>query len=390
MGQTASNLDRAPGPAGGVLAAGVPVGSVAGVELRLHWTCLIAGTAITVVLVGGVFPDAAPGFSDATYLGMGLVTALLIFASLVLHELGHALEARRNGMPTRVITLWMLGGVRGSSGPFPSAASEARVALAGPAVSAALCAALVAVGQIGGLPNSVAAVFESLAWANVLLLAFSMIPAVPLDGGRVLHAVLWGRSGDLPSATRVASRVSQAIAALLIVLGFAAVLAGLAIGGLWLIWIGWFTFADATAERGAAEAQVALTGVQVADAMTPDPITIRSTASAAELLDMSRRTGHAVYPVTDASGDAIGLVSAVAAQAVLERRRLWVTVRELLSETAAPLAFDADTELVSAVPALVDDPLHCAAVLRAGRLVGLLSLADVGHAVHARTGTGSP
>jgi CBS domain-containing protein len=201
-----------------------------------------------------------------------------------------------------------------------------------------------------------------------------------------LRAVLWRLTGKLLKATRIASRVSQALAVVLIAVGFAWLLVGAAFGGLWLAFIGWYTFSAAAAERGAAEAQIALAGVHVADAMTPDPVSVPPGATAGELLEMRSRTGHSVYPVVDEYGDAIGLVSALAAQLVPERRRQWVTVRELLTGSPAPLALDADAELMSAVPALVDDPLHRAAVLRAGRLVGLLSLSDVSRTVRLRSG----
>jgi CBS domain-containing protein len=217
------------------------------------------------------------------------------------------------------------------------------------------------------------------------LLAFNMIPALPLDGGRVLRAILWRLRGNLIWATRVASRVSQALAVVLIVLGLTSVLVSAALVGLWLVLIGWFILSGAAAQRGAAEAQIALAGVQVGDAMTANPITVPSSAAADELIDMRRRTGHSVYPVVDDYGDAIGLVSARSARLVPERRRQWVTARELLSQAPAPLAIDAGTDLISAVPALVEDPRHSAAVLRAGHLVGVLSLSDVSRAVRLRS-----
>jgi Zn-dependent protease len=381
----ASNLDHTRAAPTRGLASGVPLGRIAGVEVRLHWTWWIAAALITASLAGGVFPNEVPGLSSAAYLVMGLLTAVLFFASLLLHELGHALEARRDGIPTRGITLWMLGGVARSGAPFPSAGAEARVALAGPAVSAVLGGGLVAAGQIGGLPDSVAAVLEWLGWTNVLLLAFNMIPALPLDGGRVLRAVVWRLTGNLLRATRIASRVSQTLAVVMVVVGLASFLIGAAFGGLWIAFIGWFVFSAAAAERGAAEAQIALAGVQVADAMTPDPITVAPSTTADGLLEMRRRTGHSVYPVVDESGDAVGLVSTFSAERIPDRRRRWVTVRELLTQSPAPLALEADAELMTAVPALVENPLHRAAVLRAGRLVGMLSLSDVSGAVRRRT-----
>jgi Zn-dependent protease len=155
------------------------VASVAGIEIRLHWTWALAAAFITASLAGAVFPSEVAGLTAGVYLAMGLVTSLLFFVSLVLHELGHALEARREGIPTRGITLWMLGGVARSGGPFRGAGMEARVALAGPAVSAVPGGALVGAGSIGGLPAAMAAVLEWLGWTNVVLLGLQHDPRAP-------------------------------------------------------------------------------------------------------------------------------------------------------------------------------------------------------------------
>jgi CBS domain-containing protein len=229
-------------------------------------------------------------------------------------------------------------------------------------------------------------VLEWLGWTNLLLLAFNMIPALPLDGGRVLRAALWRFSGDLLRATRIAARVSQVFAVALTCFGAVSLVVSAAFGGLWLAFIGWFVFSAATAERGGAEAQVALAGVHVAELMTPDPITVPTTASAGELLRLSRQTGHSVYPVIDEHGDAVGLISTRTAERLPVHRRDWVTVRELLAAGPHPLAIDAEADALAAIPALVGNPLHSAAVLRAGRLVGLLALSDVIRAVRLRAG----
>jgi Zn-dependent protease len=235
------------------LAAGFSIGRIAGIDIRLHWSWPVAATLIALSLAGGVFPDEVPGLSGGAYLAMGVATALLFFLSVLVHELGHALEARREGLPTRAITLWMLGGVAQSGAPFPRAGVEARVALAGPAVSAALGAALVGVGRMTGLPVGLAAVLEWLGWTNLLLLAFNMLPAFPLDGGRVLRAVLWALSGSRLRATRAAARVSQVLSAVLMALGVIGFVAGVS-GGLWLAFVGWFVMSAATAELSATEA----------------------------------------------------------------------------------------------------------------------------------------
>jgi Zn-dependent protease len=256
---------RRNGTGGAGLGPGILIGRIAGIDIRLHWTWGVAAVVIALWLAHGVFPGEVGGLSSGSYLAMGIATTLLFFVSLLLHELGHALEARREGLPTRGITLWMLGGVAQSGAPFPRAGVEARVALAGPAVSAVLGVALVAAGRLAGVPVGLAAVLEWLGWTNLLLLAFNMLPAFPLDGGRVLRAALWQRMGSLLRATRAAARVSQALSVVLIAVGvFAALFLG-AFSGLWLAFVGWFVLSAGAAELAATEAQATLTGVQVED-----------------------------------------------------------------------------------------------------------------------------
>ena len=375
---------RRNGSGGAGLGPGVLIGRIAGIDIRLHWTWGVAAVVIALSLADGVFPGEVGGLSSGSYLAMGIVTTLLFFLSLLLHELGHALEARREGLPTRGITLWMLGGVAQSGAPFPRAGVEARVALAGPAVSAVLGAALVAVGRLAGLPVGLAAVLEWLGWTNLLLLAFNMLPAYPLDGGRVLHAALWRLTGSQLRATRAAGRVSQVLSALLIAAGVVAVLLG-EFSGLWLAFVGWFVLSAAKAEVATTEAQAALAGLHVEDLMTPDPVTIAAGASATELLELARRTGHPTFPVLDQQGDAIGLVTVAAAERLPQRRRAWTTVRELTAESAQPLAPDADADITPALAALMVNPLRRATVLRAGRLVGIVSVTDVARAARRRT-----
>jgi Zn-dependent protease len=234
------------------LGAAIRIGRIAGIEVRVHWTWPIAAVFIALSLAGGVFPSAVGGLSNGAYLAMGLATAVLFFVTLLAHELGHALQARRDGLPTRGITLWMLGGVAQSGAPFPSAGVEARVAAAGPAVSLVLGVVLVALGRLTGLPDTAAAILEWLGWTNLLLLAFNLVPAFPLDGGRLLHAGLWGAMHDQLRATRAAVSVSRVLSSILIALGVLGFLLGMP-GGLWLAFVGWFVIAAAGAELAAAD-----------------------------------------------------------------------------------------------------------------------------------------
>ena len=361
----------------------IRLGSIAGVDVRLHWTWAIAASFIALTLGSSVFPAYVPGLSTHAYYTMGVLTALLFFVSLLLHELGHALQARRDGIPTREITLWMLGGIAQSEAPFATAGSEARVALAGPAVSAVLGGALVAAAQVASLPESLATVLGWLGWTNLLLLAFNLLPALPLDGGRVLRAALWRIYGNHARATRNSLRVSQLLAVTLVAFGICWSFAGGGVSGLWLAFIGVFLLSSGSAERALADMQVALSGLRVADVMTPHPFSVAPGSSAAELVSLARHAGHPVYPVVREGESVAGLVSVTSAEQIPARRRGWVNVGELVY-AGDDATLDVEAEAASALAALAANPLHRSAVVRAGRLVGIVTLGDLIRAADRR------
>jgi Zn-dependent protease len=189
---------------------------------------------------------------------MAMVAAALFFASLLLHELGHALQAKRDGVETDGITLWALGGVARIRAAIPSPGAELRIAAAGPAVTLVIAGACVALALAVPLPSGVDGVIAWLGYMNVLLLAFNLIPAFPLDGGRMLRAALWRVKGDLASATRIAVAVGSGFAFLFVVAGVVLATLGTAFDGLWLALIGVFLNSAAQAERTVAESRPAL------------------------------------------------------------------------------------------------------------------------------------
>ena len=195
------------------------LGRVAGIEIGINWSVLALLALIMWTLATGVFPDTNPGLSDNAYFAMAVVAAFGFFASILLHELGHAVQARRDGMEIDGITLWLFGGVARFTGMFPTAGAEFRIAIAGPLVSLLLAAGLLGGTWLPGLPEPVDGVLAWLGIINAALLIFNLIPALPLDGGRMLRAALWQWKGDLQSATRLAAGIGRVLAIGMIVLG---------------------------------------------------------------------------------------------------------------------------------------------------------------------------
>ena len=202
---------------------------------------------------------------------MAAIAAVLFFVSLLLHELGHAVVARHEGMEIDGIVLWLFGGVAKFKGLFPSAGAELRIAIAGPLVSLAIGVSMLALAS-APLPDAVDGVVAWLGSINLILLAFNMLPALPLDGGRVFRAIIWQRTGDFMRATRIAGGIGRAFGQVMIAGGLVLLLLIGAPGGLWLALIGWFLVAAAAAEPRMATISSAFESMHVADAMATMPI----------------------------------------------------------------------------------------------------------------------
>src|SRR5918996_939779 len=224
------------------------IGRIAGIRIGVNWSWLVVFALIAWSLATAVFPARTPGLSDGTYLAMALAAAVVFFASLLAHELGHAVQARREGMEIEGITLWLFGGVARFKGMFPSAGAEFRIAIAGPLVSLALGIAFLALGFLAIPSDAVEGVVGYLGWVNLLLLAFNMLPALPLDGGRVLRSALWGARRDFALATRLAANIGRGFGFLFIAAGLFAFFVWGAFGGAWLAFIGWVLLGAASGE----------------------------------------------------------------------------------------------------------------------------------------------
>ncbi|WP_327426455.1 site-2 protease family protein [Streptomyces sp. NBC_01236] len=355
------------------------IGRIFGVPLRMHWSVPLLVILIGYGLGHETLPAWLPGRSAAVYTFMSLAGSVLLMASLLLHEAAHAATARRNSVPVEDVTLWAMGGMTrmGKPGTAPVALA---VAASGPVTS--LLIGGVALASGAGLHSASgwavpAALLVWLGWANMLLGVFNLLPAVPLDGGRVVHAALWWRTGERDRAELTADRGGQVIGMLLMAVGWLSLLRG-ATGGLWLAFIGAFIAVTAGAERQRAVLTTALRGVRVAEAMSSPVTTAPDWLTVDRFVDeVAVRARHSAIPLLDLDGRPTGIVQMRRIATVLAGSRATVRVRDV----ATPLS-----QLTLAAPdELLNDVLekvHTQAGMRilvadGGRLVGIVTPHDL-------------
>ncbi|HVL31291.1 MAG TPA: site-2 protease family protein [Solirubrobacteraceae bacterium] len=365
-------------------------GRVAGIEIGASWSWLIIVAIVFFTLATSVFPETNAGLSDAGYAAMAAAAVLLFFASLTAHELGHAIQARRDGMEIDGITLWVFGGVARFRGEFPSAGAELRIALAGPVVSLVLGVVFLGAALLVDLPSGVDGVVFWLGQINLTLLVFNLLPALPLDGGRVLRALLWIRRGNFAAATRTAAAMGRGFGQGLFVMGLVLVLVTGAFAGLWLALIGLFLIGAAEAEGQMAETRDALADLRVRDVMVAEPVSVPPDMALDRFMDevfMAHR--HTAYPVVGADGSPLGMVSF--RQVVALPREDWPrrTVRDVMVPIERAIVVRSDADLRGTYPRLATDGLRRALVQDHGQPLGLLSLTDVMRVLEAAGGRGA-
>ena len=352
------------------------LGRVAGIEIGINWSVLALLALLMWTLATGIFPSTNPGLGDNAYFAMAVLASLAFFASILLHELGHALQARRDGMEIDGITLWMFGGVARFAGMFRSAGSEFRIAIAGPLVSLFLALAFLGIALIPGIPVQVDAVSSWLGITNLALLVFNLIPALPLDGGRMLRAALWQWTGDLRRATRIAATTGRVLASALIAFGVLMSIYWDPVSGIWLVFIGWFVLQAAGAEGRYVEME-ARRAMRVRDMMSTELLAVEPDQTFADVA--ARIAGHpatAAYPVIE-DGRVVGILTAADMEAVPREAWPYHRVADHMTDRDHVPTLAADDVLDTAVAALASSHLQRALILDGERLVGLLSIADV-------------
>jgi Zn-dependent protease len=365
------------------------LGRVAGIPVGAHWTVAVILVIIVDLLGASVLPAAFPRQPAAVYWAVAIAGGVVFLASLLAHELAHALVARRNGVSVRSVTLWMLGGVTQLDGEPVGPGAELRIALAGPATSllaAGVFAGAASATSYAAGPRVAVAALTWLALMNGVLAVFNLLPGMPLDGGRVLRAALWRRWGDRRRADRGAAVAGRVIGVGIGGLGVAELLFGGFVQGLWLMLIGWFMASAAATQENASAAAAALEGVRVADVMTPDPDLAPGWATVADFIhSLSARPAQAAFPVTAFDGTLAGIVTLGQLGRIPWARRPEVR----LSQVALPVPPEYRTAPDDPAVRLLGRPALggevAAVVLTGDRIVGLVTVADLRQTIRWRT-----
>ena len=321
-----------------------------------------------------------PDWPTTTLWASAIITGLLFFAGLILHELSHAVVARARGLPVNRITLFLLGGVAQIEREPESASTEFLMAIAGPLMSVLfgfLCLAIAHFAFGWTLwtlaHNPGAAIFEWLGYINFMLAAFNMIPGFPLDGGRVLRSIIWWISGSADRATRIAAGIGQIVGWLFIIYGFFRLFTGEGIGAIWLAIIGWFLIQAAGSSLAVRKSESALEGLKVSDAMSRNCGTIPSNISLQDFVDSYLlRTGERCFVVQD-QGYLIGMITPGEVHQVPREDWTRTSVRAAMLPLAKMRTLTPDTPLFQALEEMTRQDINQMPVVSNGNLLGVLS-----------------
>jgi Zn-dependent protease len=368
---------------------GVFIGRYFGIEFYLHYSWFFIAAFVTCQLATVLFPMEFMGLAARDYYAMGGAAAALFFLSILLHELGHSLVSQRCGIPVPRITLLLVGGVAEIAREPDDARSELKIALGGPAVSLLLVGVFVAIQRVCDAQGWLGAMLvASWLWqANLVLVIFNMFPGYPLDGGRVLRAILWARSGRLRRSTQITSRIGVGFAWLLLTLGLALIILRGQWNGCFLVLIAIFLKGAAEAGYANAVQREVLAGVRVRDFMTPGAPMLPTTLPLSLVVEDYFRTGHhTAYPVCDGEGEFRGLLRLENLKEVPRARWPCTTAGDLVSGGgASALRIGADDSAARAMRRLLSPSATPLAVIEGGKLVGMVTGADLKRFIEVRT-----
>ena len=369
--------------------AHIKLGRIFGVEIGLHYSWLLIALLITFSLAGH-FATNNPGWSDGLRWGVSIVTAILFFVSIVVHELSHALVAKLRGLPVRSITLFALGGVAQIEKEPTDAKTEFWMGIIGPITSFVIgVVCLLITMAVGWTPpefpqRPLPAMLMWLGLINIGLAVFNMIPGFPLDGGRVLRGIIWWITGNAKRATTIAARVGQFIAFAMIVYGVLQFFRGAGINGLWMAFIGWFLLSASRESYAQMVISEGLRGLRVGDVMSRDfPVVDAYTNLQTFAEENLTRTGRRFWVVT-LNGQPEGIITPTEISAVQRNRWPYTTVADVMRPLDATRTVNPNTPVTEALEVMAQQDLNQLPVVSEKGLAGLISRAHILQLIQTR------
>lgn len=362
------------------------------ISIDISWFLILA--LVIWSLGGSYFPYAYPDLATSTHWIMGVVASLLLFVSVLVHELSHSIVARSYGLDISGIRLFLFGGVSEMTEEPKEANAEFKIAVVGPATSIILAAIFYAITllHIRGWSEAVYAILFYLAILNLALGIFNLIPGFPLDGGRILRAILWGKFGDLKKATNIASKVGKGFAYLLIAFGAFTALSGSLVSGIWYVFIGMFL--NSAAENSARQVMMReiLSGVNIRDVMSSDVVTVDPEMDCQKVVDeYLMKYRFDLFPVVDENGVLVGLITLHDIKKI--PREAWVRtpVREVMDEISDDRILHPDDEAVECLGRMVqsDEQGRMPVVDDQNDLVGIVTRKDIMNLLRIKTDLGT-
>jgi len=353
------------------------MGRVLGIPLELDYSWFLVFALLTWALAVGHYPAEFKGWPASLYWIMGAVTAVMLFVSVLLHELGHSVVARWSKIPVRRITLFIFGGASQIEAEAATAGADFRIAVAGPLVSFALAALFTVLQPAVADVSPLLALARYLAYINLVLALFNLIPGFPLDGGRGLRALVWSLTGDFHRATRIAASVGRGFAFVFILVGVWQVFGGNFVGGLWIVFIGWFLESAAVAQMQQVVLQDLLTGHTVAEAMSRELIAVPADVTLQQLVDQHILTSGRRSFLVQRDQGVLGLLTLH--HVVQIPRAQWgtTTTAQAMIPAARMRSARPDTELRAALEAMDRDGVSQLPVMVADHAVGMLRRDDI-------------
>jgi Zn-dependent protease/predicted transcriptional regulator len=377
-----------------VLRGGVPIGKAFGISLRLHYSWFFIFALVTWALAAIYFRDAHPSWSLSVRIAAGLITSVLFFASVLVHELAHSIVSQRQGVPVQSITLFFLGGVSQITSEPKQPADEFRMAIVGPLTSLVIGGVLLGVYFQLRSGNTFAAQFttaivEWLGIINLFLGVFNLIPGFPLDGGRVLRSLIWWRSHNLKSATRIASNVGRAVGFLFIFGGIYFIFTGNWFNGIWLALIGWFLESAAVGSYRQLLMQEMLKGHTASEIMSGDCTAITPDTTIDQLVHGNVMTsGRRCFPVVSGS-QILGMMTLHDVKAVPREQWSTETVKESMTPFDKLRWVRPDEELSSVLRILTENNINQVPVIYDDEIVGMISRENLLNFINIRSRLGT-